>query len=43
MRNGGCVALRVLALALCGYALPLCGGLACRSCRDGQLLLEEQK
>jgi len=24
-------------------ALPLCHGMACRSCRDGQLLLEEQK
>jgi len=31
------------ALAPRGYVLPLCSGLACRSCRDGQLLLEEQK
>jgi len=31
------------ALQLCVLALPLCHGMACRSCRDGQLLLEEQK
>gem|GEM_PF-2662452 len=33
----------VAAVLRCVLPLPLCHGLACRSCRDGQLLLEEQK